>query len=299
MIAAVATKLRRAGEALGHQIFYVTLRLTGQRGAYALLVPVVATYTLLSRHIHRATAPYVRRRFPAYGRLRRWWATFRIVHSFGQVLVDRAWLGLDEGAQLGGTIEGYERLKALIARGDGLVLSIAHVGNWQAALGHLPDLGVPVHALMDYRGEQVAKHFFDLRDAPFPLAIIHTDGFLGGAVEASAVLRRGEILTVMGDRFVKGRSATAALLGAPVRLPTAAFTLAASTGAPVAVLLSAKTARRRYVLRVWDVIETRGVARAAREAAYAAGVGRFARSLEEYLQKYPHQWYNFFDFWRQ
>jgi len=152
---------------------------------------------------------------------------------------------------------------------------------------------------MEYREEQVAKHFFDLRETPFPLAIINTDGFLGGAVEASAALRRGEILTIMGDRFIKGRSATTELLGATVRLPTAAFTLAASTGAPVAVLLSAKTARRRYALRVWDVIETRDVARDQREAAAGAGVRRFTRSLEEYLQKYPYQWYNFFDFWRQ
>ncbi|PXF52839.1 MAG: hypothetical protein C4B57_10660, partial [Deltaproteobacteria bacterium] len=140
-------------EAFGHGIFYLTLRIAGQPGAYALLVPVVLTYVSASRRIHRLTSPYLRRRFPKHNLIERWWDTFRICHSFGQILVDRAWLGLNRSARLHGSLDGWDTILGLIEQGKGLVLLTAHVGNWQAALAHLKDLPVPVHALMHYEEE--------------------------------------------------------------------------------------------------------------------------------------------------
>jgi len=287
------------GEALGHQIFYLTLRLTGQRGAYLLLLPVVATYVLFSRRIHRLLAPYVRHRFPGHGPLRRWVDGFRIVHSFGKVLVDRAWLGVSPSARLRGTLEGQEVLEEIIGRGKGLVLLLAHVGNWQTALSHLSNLPVSVHALMRIQDEEVTKHFFELRDEPSPFGVIRADGFLGGALEANAALQRGEVVTVMGDRLIKGHAVTVDFFGSPVRMPIAAFMLALASGAPVAVLLTAKTSRRDYILRVWDVFDLETCDRGERDAVLTTCARKFVRSLESYLQQYPYQWYNFFDLWNQ
>ncbi|HET98216.1 MAG TPA: lipid A biosynthesis acyltransferase [Desulfurivibrio alkaliphilus] len=285
-------------EALGHGIFYLTLRLFGQLGAYLLLLPVIAAYAATSRKIGRKTAPYLSRRFPSAGRPGRWLAMIRNLTSFGQVLVDRAWLGIKDG-DLRGEFIGYQQLEELVNRGRGVVLLTAHVGNWQTALARLDSLPTRVHALMRYDQEAAAKHYFDLRDGRRPFEIIDSEGPWGGMIEATAALQRGEVVTIMGDRLVKGSAVTVDLLGDPARIPEAAYFLAGSVGAPVVVMFAAKTGRKSYQLRVWDSWYPRWENREQRAEACRNSGARFAKNLQEYLDEYPHQWYNFYDFWQQ
>jgi predicted LPLAT superfamily acyltransferase len=286
-------------EALGHSIFYGMLLVSGQIGAYLLLWPVITTYVLFSRGIHRLTHPYLSRRFPDHGRLARWRDTHRIMMNFGRVLVDRAWLGLRPGAALQGQLEGRRELISLADEGRGLVLLIAHVGNWQTAMAHLSGFQVPINSLMHYSEEAVAKHYFDLRRKEMPFKIIKSDGFMGGMVEATAALQRGEVVTIMGDRYAGGPFSEVEFLGSRVRLPAAAYSLAAATGSPVAVLLAAKTGRREYSLKLWEVFRPEPSDRENRRRDMAKWAQRFAQAMEGYLREYPYQWYNFFDFWSQ
>jgi len=286
-------------ERLGHSIFYGMLMLAGQPGAYLLLWPVITTYVLCSRKIHRLTATYLDRRFPTHGRLARWRDTHLILLNFGRVLVDRAWLGLRRGAGLEGYLEGRDELEALIGEGRGLVLLTAHVGNWQSALAHIGGFKVPINSLMHYQEEAVAKHFFDLRKKTLPFRIIKSDGFMGGLVEATGALQRGEVVTIMGDRYAGGLATEVNFLGAGVRMPAAPYSLAAATGSPVAVVLAAKTGRRSYRLQLRAVFRPEPSDRENRRRDMEKWAGRFAGVLEGYLEEYPYQWYNFFDFWSQ
>ncbi len=286
-------------EALGHGFFYLAIYLAGLQGGYILLGPVIFCYVACSRKIHHVTRPYVDKRFPGCGPLKRWWHTFSIVMSFGKVLVDRGWLGCKKNASFEGEFPDGEELKRLVGQGKGLVLLTAHVGNWQAALAHLTELDVTVNSLMRYEEEAVAKHFFDLRGEAKPFKIIRSDGYLGGMVESTAALQRGEVVTIMGDRYAGGPFATVTFLGKEVRLPAASYSLAAATGAPVAVLLAAKLDKERYALKLWDVFQPIKGERGNRQQNLELSAKRFAEAMEKYVQDYPYQWYNFFDFWEQ
>lgn len=286
-------------ETLGHNFFYAILLLFGQAGAYLLLIPVITTYLLCSRKIHRTVGHYLKRRFPTHGPLALWFDAYHLVLSFGQVLVDRGWLGLRCSASLAGELAGDDELLALVGQGKGLVLLTAHVGNWQTALSHICGLEVPVNSLMHYEQEAVAKHYFDLRREPVPFKIIKSDGFMGGMIESTAALQRGEVVTIMGDRYAGGPSAEVTFLGDKVRFPSGAYSLAAATGAPVAILLAAKAGRQKYTIKLWDVFYPEVGARHHRQEELARYAARFAKSLEEYVYQYPYQWYNFFDFWSQ
>ena len=292
--------LKKRLEFLGHGIFYLTMHCFGQFGAYVLLVPVVTVYVMFSRGIHRCTAPYFECRFPTHGRMKRWFDTLRNVISFGQVLIDRGWLGMKAGS-LDGEFDGYDRLVDLIRQGKGVVLLTAHVGNWQSALAKLDNLPTRVHALMQYDQAAVAKHYFDIgerRGGP-PFEIINIDGSFGGMIEATAALQRGEVVTIMGDRLTKGSSVMVDFFGRRMRFPDTAYALASMVSAPVAVVLAAKTGRKSYQLRVWDVFTPAFENRSRRGEMLAAHAKKFSEILEKYLSQYPYQWYNFFDFWRQ
>ncbi len=286
-------------EALGHAFFYLVMLLGGQRGGYLLLVPVVFVYAVTSGAIHRRMAPYLGRRFPGQGRGRRFLAGYKNLLAFGQILVDRGWLGIKSRAAMTGTTPGYEVLEDLLARGKGVVLITAHVGNWQTALAHLGKLSRPVHALMRYDQGAAAKHYFDVGGKQRQFAIIDAEGPFGGMVEAAAALARGEVVTIMGDRYIKGSFSRVQFLGSEVRLPDSAYVLASCAQAPVVIMLSAKTGRRRYELKIWDVLSPEYRSRDERSVMTQACARRFARALEKYLKQYPYQWYNFFDFWKQ
>ena len=286
-------------EAMGHNIFYAILLLFGQAGAYLLLLPVILSYLICSRKIHRDVAHYMKRRFPEHSPVQLWFDTCRLVYSFGQVLVDRGWLGVRRGARLNGDLVGNDELVKLVAKGKGMVLLTAHVGNWQTALAHLCGFKVPVNSLMHYEQEAVAKHYFDLRSEGVPFKIINSDGFMGGMIESTAALQRGEVVSMMADRYAGGPYSEVTFLGDKVRLPVAAYSLAAATGAPVVILLAAKTGRRDYNMKLWDVFYPEAVERHNRQENLRKWARRFAKSMEEYVKEYPYQWYNFFDFWRQ
>jgi predicted LPLAT superfamily acyltransferase len=291
--------IKKRLELLGHSIFYLVLRLFGQIGAYILLVPVIFSYVLCSRKIHRQTRPYLKRRFPEHTGLQQWIDTFRNVLFFGEVLVDRAWLGCVRNASLTNNVIGREKLDDIIASGKGAILLTAHVGNWQIALSNLRFLKVPVHALMQYDPQAAARHYFDLGIKKRSFSIINADGHFGGMIEAAAALQRGEFVTIMGDRLIKGPSSTVDFLGKKVRLPNAAYTLAAHAGVPVIIFLAAKTGRKCFQMKVWDILYPQFESRESHQKILDGCSQKFAETLEKYLKIFPYQWYNFFDFWTQ
>ena len=286
-------------EILGHRIFYITLRAFGLPGAYLLLWPVIISYVVCSRKIHSKTGAYFKHRFPVHGTLRRKIDTLHNLMAFGKVLVDRAWLGTTVNARMKGKISGYEALLETLQQGKGLVLLTAHTGNWQTALANLDVLPVKVHALMQYDLTATAKHYFDLQKKTRSFEIIDADGPFGGMIEAAAALQKGEVVTIMGDRYVKGPASTVDFFGSPVRVPDAAYILAATTRTPVAIILAAKTGMQEYELKVWDIFTPACRSREDRPAMLQDCCRRFTGALEKHLQKHPYQWYNFFDFWQQ
>ena len=286
-------------EALGHQIFYFILFVGGHLSAYILLLPVVFTYVLFSRKIHRQTSHYLQRRFQHQDPLRQWFATFMIVKYFGQVLIDRAWLGMNKKASFKGELKGMHKLEQAINQRKGIVLLTAHVGNWQTALSDICQFPLQVNALMHYDEGYVTKHFFEIQGQPCPFHIINIDSFMGGMVEAAAALQRGEIVTIMGDRLTGGASVEVDFLGSPTWFPLPAYALAAKTGASVAIMLSSKTGRKTYTLEIEHVFKPEYDNRETRQAQLKKAAQIFVNSLESYLKDYPYQWYNFYDFWRQ
>ena len=291
--------IRKRLEFFGHSIFYLVLRLCGQTGAYGLLFPVILTYILFSRKIHRLTGHYLERRFPQHSRGQRWIDTCRNVLSFGRILVDRAWLGCVRNAFLADEVIGREKIDAIIAAGKGAILLTAHVGNWQTALANLHFLKVPVHALMQYDQQAAARHYFDLGERQRTFSIINADGPFGGMIEATAALQRGEFVTIMGDRLTRGPSSTVDFIGEKARFPNASYTLAAHVGVPVIIFLAAKTGRKCFQMKVWDILYPQFESRESHQKILGGCSQKFAEALEKYLKVFPYQWYNFFNFWAQ
>lgn len=289
---------RSIGSRLQHRSFHVLLRLGGLRAAYALLYLVVGWYTLFRPSVRRRGSHYLARRFPGRSFRGRLSDSYRHSLELGKALVDRAAVGLLPTGVITATLREREALLELLREGRGLILLISHVGSWQAMLPALELLKTPVNLLIQREEGDVDRHYFELRGEACPYRIIDPRGFLGGAIEMAAALRRGEVLCVMGDRvFGEARGMMSVdFLGAPAPFPTGPYRIAAATGAPIAVLFSVKIAHATYQMVFAGVIRVPEHAGRGAEG-YRPHLESYVRLLEGCVREHPFQFFNFYDMW--
>jgi len=289
---------RSIGSSWQHQSFYLMIRLGGRRAAYALLHCVVFYYVLLPS-VRKKCSYYLSRRFPDARGWEAFWNCYRMTLELGKVLVDRALVGILGTEQVKVDLAGQRELLDLLAEKKGLILVNAHVGCWQVAMSALGFVSTPVNLLMQREEDDIDRHYYEHAGIECPYRIIDPRGYLGGVLEMVEVLKRGEVLSVMGDRMLgEDRNGVAIeFMGGTVTMPFSAYKLASATGAPIVVLFSYKTAADSYALKLYKTIRVpSGLGRG--NSVYKPFVREFAASLEDFCREHPFQFFNFFDMWQ-
>jgi predicted LPLAT superfamily acyltransferase len=289
---------RKRGNRLGFMIFRIAARAFGLKGAYGLLYFVCLYYVLFDRAAVRSSMPYIKRRFPGRGSIGRRFEAYRLFLSQGRNLIDRFYLVTGAG-KFDIDILGYDRIKSILQgpTPKGLVLLTAHVGNWQTSMAGLEKFGRKVHLMMKPEQNEAVREALSVDGGGERIGIISPDGYLGGVLEALKAIREGDFVSIMGDRSYGADTVEVDFLGSKVRFPYGAFSIAASAGCPVVVLLTAKAGPRKYVVDVTTVIDAVYTNRRNRMRDFQRWAGEFASALERYVEKYPYQWFVFHDLW--
>jgi len=293
-----AVKVKKRGNRLGFMAFKAAARVFGLRGAYGLLYFVCLYYVLFDRAAVRSAIPYIKRRFPGRGPAGRLLEAYRLFISQGRNLIDRFYMVSGAG-KFDIDILGYDRIKSFLQgpTPKGLVLLTAHVGNWQTSMAGLELFGRKVHLMMRPEHNEAVREALSVDGGGERIGIISPDGYLGGVLEALKAIKDGDMVSIMGDRSYGAETVEVELLGGKVRFPYGAFSIAASAGCPVVVLLTAKSGPMRYVVDVTTVIETVYTDRRRKMQDIGGWVQEFASALERYAEKYPYQWFVFHDLW--
>ena len=290
---------RSVGSKLQHAIFYRLIRLKARWIISLLLRAVVSYYVCFRPALRNRSSYYISRRFPGSSAFRRLRAAYLLDLSLGQTLLDRATLGIIGPDSVRVSFPEHERLAALVGERKGVMLLTAHVGGWQVAMAALRFLEVPINLLL-YRDEaDVDRHYFEHRGSASPFGIIDPKEPMGGMLSAMEVLKKGEVLCVMGDRaFGSSRSTVVTrFLGDPITIPFSAFKIASVTGSPVAVIFSHRMGQGAYELTLDRVIRVPGgLGRSGVE--FVPYVNQFVTGMEAFVTAHPFQFFNFFDMWR-
>jgi predicted LPLAT superfamily acyltransferase len=291
---------RSLGSAFQHRFFYTLIRFWGRKGAYLVLRPVVAWYVLFSPLVRARAGYYLDRRFPGASPWRRLGNTYRMCLGLGEVLVDRAVLGILGPDHLTCNLSGRETLKALLDEGHGLILLTAHVGCWQLGMASLAKLDSAVSLLIHREEGDVDRHFFEHGRQDAPYRIIDPTGYLGGTLEMMQVLKNGEALCIMGDRLLGGSGTRVEVdfLGGKVALPFSPYKIASASGAPIAIIFPYKGPGDTYALEVARVIRVPAL-HGRKPATYLPFAFQYAEAMEAFVQKHPFQFFNFFDMWAE
>ena len=289
---------RRIGAKWQHRFFYNMIRLGGRRGAYFWVYIVVFWYVLFYASVRRNCGHYLSRRFPERsGRFQRFADCYRLVCTFAKVLVDRAAIGILGKDAYQVTFPDREAFLELLGEDKGMILVNSHVGCWQVAVAALDFIDRPISMLMK-KPHELDQHYFEHSGEEAPFAVIDPEQGMGAVMDMMGVLKRREVLAVMGDRVFGNDTNTVDVdfLGEKVRFPFSAYKLAAAMGAPIAVFMSHKSGPNSYELRLARVIRVpEGTGR--KDVEFGTWVSEFAGTLEKYCQDHPWQFFDFYDLW--
>lgn len=268
------------------------MRVVDRRVIYCIMALIVPFYMLFGHKGYIANYHFYRLRL-GYGPVKSFLNVYRTHYTFGKVIVDR--YAAYAGKKFNYNLVGNENYLALSHGESGFIQVSSHIGNFEMAGYGLTSTEKRMHGLyfggesqvmVDFRRKILARHNIEM---------IAVDGTMSHLFEMNAVLDRGEIITMTGDRvFGSGKSVQVDFMGKSAQFPLGPFALAVQKNVPVLAIFVMKESTSDYTVYINPVEADDSLKPRERMAAMARS---FAALLEDMVRKYPDQWFNFYDFW--
>lgn len=259
---------------------------------YGVMALVVPFYMLFNHKGYLAMYHFFLRRM-GKAPLSAFWHVYRNHFAFGQVVLDR--FATYAGVRFKMTIDGNEHYLRLNKGERGFMMLSSHVGNYEQAGYALVSDRKQFYALV-YGGESATvmrergKQFVGSNIHMIPVAADMSHLFL-----INKALDDGNIVSMPADRcFGSAKSVECQFFGAPAKFPLGPFATAVQKEVATLAVMVMKTSARSYTAYVRPVECDRSLPRRQQMAALAQA---FATTLEGIVGRYPHQWYNYYEFW--
>ncbi|MCF8467620.1 MAG: glycosyltransferase family 2 protein [Sneathiella sp.] len=294
--------LNERGALLGLWLMFAFYKIAGRRLCGYAMQPVLLYFFLTGSEQRRASRDYWRRLYAYRGEAREpdIWQLWRHYRSFGRMALDKvaAWLGDITPADL--LIDDAGELDRIAATRTGVVVFTSHLGNVEVSRALAEKRGA--NRITVFAHTRNAMRFNRLLAAYNPASAIHVMEVedIGPAtlIELEERLARGDWIVIAGDRIpLSGdkRITEMAFLGAPARFSEGPVIIASLLKCPVYVLNCMAEGQNYRIF--FEKISDQIVLSRRREEDIREPLAEYVRILQETCQKYPDQWYNFFDFW--
>ncbi len=268
----------------------------GRPVARLVLWPISAYFFCFGAQARHASRDYLARLTgrPA-GRL----AAARHIFHFAATVLDRLYLLNDRFELFDITVEGEALMQKQLESDRGALLFGAHLGSFEVtrALGR------------QFPGQRIALTMYEdnARKINAALAAINPAaaadiiplGQVDTMLRVRDALASGALVGLLADRSLGDEDTRElSLLGAPARLPTGPFRMAAMLRQPVFFMAGLYLGGNRYRIRFVPLMDFADVAPADRDHAIATAMNAYVAELERGCRDAPLNWFNFFDFWQ-
>jgi lauroyl/myristoyl acyltransferase len=218
--------------------------------------------------------------FVLYGRY--WYETFAL-RTMPPEEVDRRF-----------SIEGLEHADRALEKGRGVVLTLPHRGNWDAAGHWLCLKGYRMTAVAEELKPRSVFELFLRHRRALGMGIVPLSTSARAGTKLMQLLAENQIITLVADRDLTGRGVLVDMFGSPRRLPAGPAYLALATDTPLCVCAVFSTPTGWHTKIGAPVeIERTGVMRedvTALTKVIAAG-------FERYIASAPVDWHMFQPAW--
>jgi len=235
--------------------------------------------------------------YPERNQLYHLFCTFKQYQNFTTVYFDRL-LARDRD-EISYTSEGGRNLQRAIA-GEGGVLLMSHLGNWELA-AHLlqaryDDLRLLLYMGIKEKEEIEAIQKKSLRESGIRIIGVNKNGGSPfDVVEGLQFIKAGGLVSLSGDIVwqKKQRTVPVKFLNHYAQLPEAPFVFALVSGAPLYVFFTFGGQKNNYHFTLSKPIYIKSPMRAGRRTAIKEAAQQYADLLEETLRQHPFEWYHF------
>ena len=261
---------------------------------YGIMALVVPFYMIFNRKGYQAMYGFFRERM-GYGRWKSFWSVYANHFRFGQIILDR--FGVYAGKKYQFKTDGLPLMDELEMHPEGFILLSCHVGNYEIAGYSLKTKSKKFNALV-YAGETATVMENRQRIlSQNNMSMIPVKEDFSHLFTMNAALDNGEIVSMPADRiFGSQKSVECQFFGAKANFPLGAFAMAVQKNVPVLAVFVMKEGMKRYHAYVQEVVCDRQGNKREQMAQLAQN---FAERLENIVRRYPTQWFNYFDFWKQ
>ncbi len=189
-------------------------------------------------------------------------------------------------------VENFHYIEESLALGRGVVTVTAHLGNWELGGAIVGILGYPLWAVALSHRDGRVNDFFNAQRKSKGVHIIP----LGKAVrQCLSVLKDNRILALVGDRDFAERGMILPFFGRPAHFPEGPAAFALRTGAPIVPGFTLRNPDDTFTLRFEKPIDCAPSGNTEKDTRQI--ITRYKEVMEEFIKKFPDQWYMFKRFW--
>jgi lauroyl/myristoyl acyltransferase len=188
------------------------------------------------------------------------------------------------------TVVGREKAEAARAQGKGLIFLTSHLGNWELGARILSEWNWPATAVYQPYTSKAMQDFIQARRAP---GLNYLAVGKGAAQGVADVLRKKEVVALLGDRPFGEAGARVIMCGKEARLPRGPFLFACRFGAPIIPAFVVRDRPDHYTALIEDPLWPEGQGPKALHHL----LDRTAKTLERIIAEYADQWYCFEEVW--
>jgi predicted LPLAT superfamily acyltransferase len=240
---------------------------------------------------------FYRSLFPERSKVFHWWCSFRQFQNFTSIFLDRFLFQI--GKNLTFTFSGRQYAVEALRRGEGGIILMSHIGNWEIAAHQLRQ-GLPDMRLMLIMGRRAKEEIERLQKEDLMargvriVAVDEGGGSPFDLVEAVTFLKGGGFVSMTGDMqwHPHQRAIEVVFLGRRAWLPEAPHALALVSGVPLYIFFSTAT-DAGYHFNLSAPIYVRAADRRDRPEAVQRSAQAYADAMVNHLRTAPWEWYHF------
>ena len=192
-------------------------------------------------------------------------------------------------------VTGLEVVEGAVRSGRGVIILSAHLGNWEVGGSALVARGFPMDVVVARQRNELFDRYLTRSRERLGFGIIPRNEGRRGVL---AALKAGRLAGILGDQDARRAGVFVNFFGRPASTARGPAVLALRSGALVVTLFAVRLPgwRPRYHVYL-EVLEEEAVpgapdgGTAGRAARVAAMTQAFTTRIEEYVRKYPEQYF--------
>jgi predicted LPLAT superfamily acyltransferase len=286
-------KGRTRGAKWMHRSLIWMMRNLPLSGMYVFVSVFVIPFCMLFSHKGYISIYHFFRRILGENMICAFWHTYINHCKFAEIILDRFYVYA--GGKFEFEIPHYETYQKLAKGKEGFVILSAHVGNYESA-GYTLVAKTKRFNVLVYAGEAetvMENRYRMFEDNNLHMILIRKD--MSHLFEINNALAEGESVSVPADRILgSSRHYDIPFMGVLAHFPMGPFVIAAQRNLPVLTIHVVKSKAHKYHIDIEKLEPTAtDIRKRAEQLAQL-----YVKNLETIVEKYPTQWFNYFEFWQ-